>query len=285
MEQYKPQKRFSSVFYENSQPGILYIYRISGEKSDALRAIHSHTDMTEIIYVLKGTGFYLIGTRRYIVGEGDIIILNSNVIHEEYLGEKSLHVISLGINNLRLKGLPSNTLLRDDQLPILRKSKTTLYCGKLIEMIYWSNAERIKGRDESCHYLLRALITTLCNNALKKGKEKIQRQGRALTDSICLYINNNFDKELSLNVLAALFHVNKYHLSHVFKDNMQISITDYILHRRIGEAQSKLLETDYSISQISDYVGFSNIGYFDRQFKKIVGMTPNEYRNFKNFYV
>lgn len=281
MEQYKPQKRFSSVFYENSQPGILYIYRISGEKSDALRAIHSHTDMTEIIYVLKGTGVYLIGTRRYIVGEGDIIILNSNVIHEEYLGEKSLHVISLGISNLRLKNLPSNTLLRNDQLPILRKSETSLYCGKLIEMIYWSNAEKIEGRDESCHYLLRALITTLSNNALKKNSEAIQGQSHALTDSICLYINNNFDKELSLNTLAKLFHVNKYHLSHIFKDNMQISITDYILHRRIGEAQSKLLETDYSISQISDYVGFSNIGYFDRQFKKIVGMTPNEYRNSK----
>ena len=239
--------------------------------------------MTEIIYVLKGTGIYLIGTRRYIVGEGDIIILNSNVIHEEYLGEKTLHIFSLGISSLRLKNMPPNTLIKNDQVPIIRQSETTAYCGKLIEMIYWTNAERIKCKDESCHYLLRALITTLHSSARPSSSTSAVSQGLILTDSICIYINNNFDKELSLNSIAQLFHVSKYHLSHVFKENMNISITDYILHRRIGEAQSKLLETDYSISQISDYVGFSNIGYFDRQFKKIVGMTPNEYRNSKIF--
>lgn len=237
--------------------------------------------MTEIIYILKGTGVYLIGTRRYIVSEGDIIILNPNTIHEEYLGEKGLSLLSLGITNLRLKNVPVFSLIKEDQFPIIRKGEHSHYCGKLIEMIYWEHASRIPGKDESCQHLLRALITTLHFSAKKKSPEGLLSQGRILTDSICIYINNNYDKELSLSVLSDIFHVSKYHLSHVFKDNMKISVTDYILHRRIGEAQSKLLETELSISQISDYTGFSNCCYFDRQFKKIVGMTPNEYRNSK----
>lgn len=284
MEQYKPEKRFSSVFYENSHPSVLYLYNIFGEKTDVLRAMHAHPDTIEVMYVKAGRGVYLIGSKRYIVSAGDLIVINANVLHEESLGEASLQLYSMGIVNLRLKGLPPNTILQEGQSPVLRSSANTQFCGQIMEMIYRLNAEKQAGRDESCYYLLRSLVSILYSSEKTAEREKAETgQGGVLAESVCMYINANYEKPLTLQILAELFHVNKYYLSHVFREHMNVTVTEFILHRRIGEAQSELLETDYPIAQISDRVGFSSVGYFNRQFKKLVHMTPMEYRRTKDY--
>lgn len=279
MEQYKPEKWFSSVFYENSRPGILYLYKISGEKTDALRAMHAHPDIVEIMYIQAGRGIYHIGSGHYIVNAGDLIIVNANVLHEEYLGETSLRLYSMGISNLHLKNMAVNTMLKPGKSPILRNSKDSRRCGQLLDMIYQLNADRHAGRDESCYYLLRSLISILCNSEMDSEDSPAGGwEQNTLVESICLYIGSNYEKPITLQMLADTFHMSKYHLSHIFRAQTGISVTDFILHRRIGEAQSKLLETDSPVSQISEAVGFENVGYFNRQFKRIVKMTPMEYR-------
>lgn len=74
-----------------------------------------------------------------------------------------------------------------------------------------------------------------------------------------------------------------WYVSHVFKEMSGYSPIQYLLRRRIGEAQTLLISTDYSITEIAFKVGFDTQSYFNMQFTKNVGMPPMQFR--KNYLV
>ncbi|WP_163536068.1 AraC family transcriptional regulator [Gracilibacillus sp. YIM 98692] len=92
------------------------------------------------------------------------------------------------------------------------------------------------------------------------------------------FINNNYKKELSLDLLAKIIHLNKYYMCHCFKDITGITIQQFLLHRRIREAKKLLLTSNDSIVSISINIGIRNPYYFSRLFKQYVGVSPQFYR-------
>ena len=72
--------------------------------------------------------------------------------------------------------------------------------------------------------------------------------------------------------------MNKYYLSHVFKREYGISPINYMISRRIDESKYLLAETDLSMSQIAQLLGFSSLSYFSQVFRKTNGISPMEYR-------
>ena len=81
--------------------------------------------------------------------------------------------------------------------------------------------------------------------------------------------------------IAAHCYLNKYYLSHLFTEIQGMSIGKYIQTLRLGEAMKRLQETNDSVSIIARSVGFTDLGYFCRIFKKETALTPLQYR--KNF--
>ena len=81
--------------------------------------------------------------------------------------------------------------------------------------------------------------------------------------------------------LALLIFVSPYHLAHVFKQHTGYTLKQYILRRRIGEAQDRLSCSSDSITQIAREVGFEDSAYFSRIFTKYVGMSPKFYREYR----
>lgn len=95
------------------------------------------------------------------------------------------------------------------------------------------------------------------------------------------FINLNIDTPLSLNVVAAKCHVSPSYLSSLFKKSTGQTLTDYIASRRIDMAKSMLERTDRSVTEIASKVGFTDINYFTRIFKKQTGITPTGWRDSK----
>ena len=81
--------------------------------------------------------------------------------------------------------------------------------------------------------------------------------------------------------MGILFFVSPYHLAHVFKQYTGYTLKQYILRRRIGEAQDRLSYSSDSITQIAREVGFEDSAYFSRIFTKYVGMSPKFYREYR----
>ena len=80
-------------------------------------------------------------------------------------------------------------------------------------------------------------------------------------------------------MLAHRHHFSESHMCRIFKNAVGVTVTEYINGYRTDKAAMLLKNTDESVSNISESVGFDNLNYFDRVFKKYKGLPPKEYRN------
>lgn len=92
------------------------------------------------------------------------------------------------------------------------------------------------------------------------------------------YIDNHFKEDLTLDHLAEMAHLNKYYLAHSFRKEFGTSPINYLISRRVAESRFLLRETDYSLSLITEILGFSSLSYFSQCFHRAEGMSPTEYR-------
>ena len=93
------------------------------------------------------------------------------------------------------------------------------------------------------------------------------------------YIEEHLREKLYVEDLARLVHVNDQYLMRIFKKETGMSLTQYISDRRILQAGELLKFSEYNINYIADLVGFENLSYFAKSFKKHTGFTPSEYRS------
>lgn len=97
-------------------------------------------------------------------------------------------------------------------------------------------------------------------------------------DRIKQYVKEHIQDEISMGDIAEVVYLNPQYMVRLFKKQEGISILEYITNTRVKMASDLLRETDYSIYQVADLVGYSNYSYFSRVFKKISGKSPQEYK-------
>lgn len=103
------------------------------------------------------------------------------------------------------------------------------------------------------------------------------KERNPITD-IIKYIDQNYPSDLSLQEVAGKFYVSREYVSRKFKQEYGINFTDYIGSVRIEKAKLLLQNPHLKLSQISEMVGFHDVKYFSKVFKKQVGVTPKDYR-------
>ncbi len=99
-----------------------------------------------------------------------------------------------------------------------------------------------------------------------------------VVNGIIKYIDGHFFETINLDVLSDKLNFNKYYICRIFKEETGINITDYINNQRIQKAKELLEDRDSRISTVSEMVGFNDATYFNRVFKKIVGISPSCYK-------
>lgn len=92
------------------------------------------------------------------------------------------------------------------------------------------------------------------------------------------YLQLNYQRKLTLDIIANEIHSSLYYLHHVFKSFAGVTPLDYLTKIRIDKAKELLTSSSYNIAQIARYVGISNTPYFSVVFKKITQETPSFYR-------
>ena len=97
-------------------------------------------------------------------------------------------------------------------------------------------------------------------------------------NQILLYIEKNFHRQISIQDICTAFHCSRSYVSHTFKASTGYNFREYINLLRMEEARKLLVNTSFSITEISLKTGFTNPNYFSLLFHKMNGMSPMEYK-------
>ena len=145
----------------------------------------------------------------------------------------------------------------------------------IFEELYNEYKKKSKFEDLiSCYIKIILFKSTQYFMLYKKDNTNIINQ-------IVSYICNNYNKEITVQKLSEIYSVSPEHINRLFNQELNISPIKYINGVRIQIAKQLLTTTDYNISEISEQIGYTNVNYFWRLFKKETSLSPSEYKNKK----
>ena len=245
---------------------------------------HWHNSI-EIIYVLKGSLHIKIDTDSFTLNEREVEIINSDESHEiQGMDDNKVLIFNIDpfffekyykdINNIFFYTNSNDD--EDQNGPEYEELKT------ILSQILCEYVQKLEDYDEEIEELLITLLYHLVNNFhyLTHEKEELKEKTDQLAryHRISKYIYNNYNNNITLQEIAKKEFLSPHYLSHEIKYATGYSFTDLINLTRIEESIKLLLDSDMSISEISDEIGFSHVRYFNKNFKYYYGCTPLQYR-------
>lgn len=253
------------------QNKLLYITH-SKYENDWPSQPHIHP-FTELFYVKDGSGSFLIDDEKYPIEKDDFVIVNAGISHTEISSPSMpLEYVTIGI-----EGLSFSFEGNKDYIIFSCKNEEkdlNFYMTAMLNEM----AEKNRDCEVVCQNLLEVLIIKLIRRtnfafevapAVQINKEcvKIRR-----------YIEANYVQDITLDSLAELSHLNKYYMVHAFTLHCGCSPIRYLCQTRIKASKELLANTNYSITEVAQYSGFSSQSYFAQSFLKSCGMTASAYR-------
>ena len=159
-------------------------------------------------------------------------------------------------------------------------SKCEPYVASIYQCIEQFIHQERAAAAEVCCSLLSALIGLVRQLYVPKDIPIVDDRSFEAIQRVKLYIDSHYSDDISIDHVAESLNMSVSYMAHSFKNLIGYSPGQYIIRRRIGEAQTLLSLTDDSITQISSLVGYDNSNYFSTVFSKMVRLSPKQYRQY-----
>lgn len=269
------------INFEDPIPFLFY-------ETDARQVmIHCH-DCLELNLILKGSGHYIIEDASYPIEPGDIFLINDSehhmAVHDgtlsmlvfvfdkqmvldgpgEYDYLKPFFQRGKGFSNKVDPGCEAYASIRDSLLSLKKEYLEQKEGWPLLIKAYLLVALGKFYR----HYQMQNVLDASSYSATSYARIR----------NVVEYIHSHFDEPLTLGELASHAMMSKNYLSALFTETMHLSLFDYIEQVRVNHARLLLQTTEDSILDIALKSGFHSSPYFNRVFKKLMNMTPGQYR-------
>jgi len=152
------------------------------------------------------------------------------------------------------------------------------------EKILWLNEVVIDYQGEYEEYFRR--IQVICKSLCMIEEEKKKAQRRTTINQIIEYVQTNFsDPGLGLGKVSMEFDMSESYLSAIFKEGSGINFGEFLEQIRIETSCTMLEENIYSVGDIAGKVGYNSIQSFRRAFKRVMNVSPREYRDSKKEHI
>ncbi len=281
----KLQSAFQSRQYMNSRDFELFYY-----DDRNLTKVESHThNYYEFCFFIEGNVSMQVGKEVYPLHFGDMLLIPPHsshraIIHsqetpyrrfvfwisEEFCKELDLRspFYTYVIRHVEVR---KNFLFHMDHLAFNSLQ------SKMIRLLEEMQADHF-GKDLQIALYVEDLLLRINRLVQEKLEPKKASADTSLYSNLAEYIEEHLEEELSLEKLADVFYVSKYHIAHVFKENIGLSIHQYITKKRLSLCQ-EAIRSDTNITDVYQAYGFGDYSSFYRAFKKEYGISPKEYRD------
>lgn len=279
------QSTFESRQYMLSRDFELYYY---DDKDLAKVEAHSH-NYFEFYFFVEGDVSMQIGKQTYRVRSGDLMLIPPQTPHRliihspktpyrrfvfwlsreicEHLAQLSSSYIYV----MQYAETHKDYLFQMDPV-----SFNTLQ-SKMIRILEEMHADRF-GKDEQISLYVSDFLLHINRLVYEQKEPKNQPINTSLYSNLVEYIEQHLDDDLSLERLAEEFYVSKYHIAHVFKENVGLSIHQYITKKRLSLCK-EAIRAKMNITEVYHTYGFGDYSSFYRAFKKEFGISPKEFRD------
>lgn len=276
------QTKFSTRQYMLSKDFELYYYNDTSIKNVPL---HTH-DYYEFYFFLEGNVSIQVEGQTYPVSYGDMIVIPPGISHRPIIRDDTLpyrrfvfwisqdfykHLLNLSSDYgyiTELARSEGNYISHNDRITF-----NTIQ-SKILRLLNEMQGERF-GRSSQISLYVSDLLLHINRLIYERNHPAPYPEPEALYQKISYFIEEHIDEELSLERLAREFFVSKYHISHIFKDNLGLSVHQYITKKRLALCHQALLG-DTSVIDIYRSFGFGDYSSFFRAFKKEYGISPSK---------
>ena len=247
-----------------------------------------HEELEFKLFHTAGTQL-IIGNQVYISEIDSVYIVNTCDMHSSrdsgYNSYDRLYIdISKIVSGSKLCATKEIEAISTGELRFRTHIKNNAVVNRCIKDLidtYTGKEEDIMQTMGYLYLLLHELIRNETVVPEKKENQKhIVELSYKLSPAFSL-INNSLDKPLTINMLATACNLSEKYFCVLFKQKTGVSCVEYINQLRNEKAKLLLVATNKSIASISEECGFSDSGYFSRQFKKQMGCTPIAFRKNK----
>ena len=233
--------------------------------------LHYHNSY-EMFIMINGSTTMLVDDKLVPADKRDIIFLKPNILHKNNGGAKheryALH-FTMNYLNTYFTDTAINSIIQNfDKDKLTFTSSAFAGIHELLNKI---------EHNEKYAYLYIAEIMSIVENKKNIVQEKINRNNSTV-NSILEYIHSNYANISGLDDIANEIHITKQYMCQLFKKHTLVTVSDYLNNVRIKNACEMLRSSDMNVTETAMQCGYNSPMYFCKIFKKIVHMTPNEYK-------
>ena len=235
---------------------------------------HNHI---EILYVLEGKIDFKIEQRKYVLGDGDMIIINSEVIHSSKLCGHARYIL------LQVPLSAFEGVYEEIENVVLKERPTSLEAEKLFAYLS-KMLKSVDDKRQENRIKFVSLLYDFFYQLLSLYKVEQKKSGAASyyginrISPVMAYVEKEFRNKISLGDAADILNVTPEHMCRLFKKYTDMTFNEYLMSLRISAFYQMLQNSDQKISVIMDECGLTNYKVFIREFKKTFGKTPEQVR-------
>ncbi|OHD60371.1 MAG: hypothetical protein A2096_08485 [Spirochaetes bacterium GWF1_41_5] len=231
------------------------------------------------------------------IKKGDILFINNNEIHSNLANGNNNKRITVGfspsfVENFFCKNSSTISYINFYLLELFFR-RDNLYTGRLsldapalgrvsaaVFQLLDTFGQTIPNKNILLKNHLLSLLSILYLEYKKQIPAMSAKEGKIT--NILFYIQNNYTREITLKQLSDKLIISKSYLIMLFKKNIGMSIINYLNEIRLQKAKELLLATKYSMIEIALIIGYQNVSYFNRLFKRKFYISPLKFRNKNN---
>jgi AraC-like DNA-binding protein len=237
---------------------------------------HAHHEYYQIYYVIESTGTFLVDGEEHELRKDMFVFARPDTMH----GIKELpKEIRSPLRILEAKFMVLSHELENELRQVPTVCQVTNEIGERLRQTF------LEGMNKELYYarVVEHQMCALLYQMIRRTKEQAKRLctnglSNEKAARIKEYLDSKYTEEITLDDLATRIGYSKNYLCRIFREITGTTINSYLNNVRINHAVELLAGTDMEIAKISKAVGFNNVFHFLKTFKKLVGVSPGNYR-------